>query len=112
MRKFLITTAALAGLIAATAVIGTAARAQPYYGGMMGGYGGGYGPGPGYGYGMMGGYGPGYGHMGGYGPGYMMGPGYGYGPRGYGYDERYRGRRLCWHETDSDKGTGYYGRCE
>jgi hypothetical protein len=78
MRRFLFTTATLAGLIAATAVIGTAAKAQPY--------GGGYGPGYGMGPGMMGGYGPGYGHMGGgYGPGYGMGPGVmgGYGP-GYG----------------------------
>ena len=41
MRKFLVVTAALAGLTAAAAVIGTAAQAQPYYGpGMMGGYGG------------------------------------------------------------------------
>jgi hypothetical protein len=107
MRKFLITTAAFAGVLAATAVIGTAAKAQPYYGpGMMGGYGGGYGPG----YGMMGGdgYGPGYGHMGGYGPGYMMGPGYG--PRGYG--DRYRGKRLCWHSTGSDGDDGYYAPCK
>ncbi len=104
MRKFLMVTAAVAGLVAASAIIGTAAKAQPYYGGMMGGYGGGYGPG----YGMMGGYGPGYGHMGGYGPGYMMGPGYG--PRGYG--ERYRGKRLCWHPTDSDGDAGYYAPCK
>ena len=110
MRKFLIVTAALAGVLAATAAIGTAAKAQPYYGpGMMGGYG----PG-GYGYGMMGpgyggGYGPGYGQRGDYGPGYMMGPGYGDGryQRGNGY----RGERMCWHETDSDKGTGYYAPC-
>ncbi len=107
MRRFLVVTAALAGVLAATAVIGTAAKAQPYYGpGMMGGgYGGGYG------YGMMGGGdGPGYGHMGDYGPGYMMGPGNGDGPRGYG--DRYRGKRLCWNETDSDKGTGYYAPCK
>lgn len=107
MRKFLVSTAALAGLIAATAVIGTAAKAQPYYGpGMMGGYGGGYGPG----YDHMGGYGPGYGHMGGYGPGTMMGPGYGYGPRGYGNGEGYRGKRLCWRETEA--GGGYYAPCK
>ena len=55
--------------------------------------------GPGYG----GGYGPGYGHMGGYGPGYMMGPGYGDGQRVYGRGNGYRGQRLCWNETDSDK---------
>jgi hypothetical protein len=104
MRKFLVVTA-FAGVIAATAVIGTAARAQPYYGGMMGGYGGGYGPG----YGHMGGYGPGYGHRGGYGPGWgMMGPGYGYG-RGYGYGERYRGKRLCWRQNSA--GRGYYAPC-
>jgi hypothetical protein len=103
MRRFLVSTAALAGLIAATAFIGTAAKAQPYGGGYGPGYGmgpgmmGGYGPGPGYqmGPGMMGGgYGPGYGMGpgmmgGGYGPGYGMGPGMmgGYGPgygRGYG----------------------------
>jgi len=106
MRRFLIVTAAFAGVLAATAAMGTAAKAQPYYGpGMMGGgYGGGYGPG----YGMMGGYGPGYGRRDGYGPGYMIGPGYG--QRGYG--NRYRGKRLCWNETDSDKGTGYYAPCK
>lgn len=108
MRKFLMVTAAVAGVIAATAVIGTAAQAQPYYGGMMGGYG--YGPGYGMGPGMMGGYGPGYGHTGGYGPGYM-GPGYGYG-RGYGNRDRYRGKRLCWHPTDSDGDEGYYAPCK
>jgi len=37
MRKFLITTAAIAGVLAATALVGTAVKAQPYYGGMMGG---------------------------------------------------------------------------
>ena len=91
MRRFLVTTAVFAGVIAATLAIGSAVRAQPYYG-------------PG----MMGGYGPGYGHMGGYGPGYMAGPGYG---RGYGNNERYRGRRLCWHPTDSDGDEGYYAPC-
>jgi hypothetical protein len=108
MRKFLKVTAMLAGLLAATAVIGTAAKAQPYYGGgMMGGYGG-------YGYGMMGGYGPGYGHMGGYyGSGYMMGPGYyGGGERGYRAGDRYRGKRLCWHPTDADGDEGYYAPCK
>lgn len=100
MRKFLVTTAAFAGIVAATAVIGTAAKAQPYHGGMMGGYG------PGYGH--MDGYGPGYGHRGGYGSGHMMGPGYGYG-RGYGYGERYRGKRLCWRESEG--GRGYYAPC-
>ena len=106
MRKFLTISAMLAGAIAVTAFIGAAAKAQPYYGGMMGGYGDGYGPG----YGMMGGYGPGYGHMGGYGPGYMMGPGYGYG-RGYRYGDQYRGKRLCWHAADSDGDAGYYAPC-
>ena len=91
MRRFLIVTAAFAGVLAATAAMGTAAKAQPYYG-------------PG----MMGGYGPGYGRRDGYGPGYMIGPGYG--QRGYG--NRYRGKRLCWNETDSDKGTGYYAPCK
>lgn len=110
MRKFLVTTAVFAGVLAATAIIGTAAKAQPYYGGMMGGYGGGYGQGYGMGPGMMGGYGPGYGQMGGYGPGYMMGPGYGNGPRGYG--EQYRGKRLCWHSADSDGDAGYYAPCK
>ena len=95
MRKFLKVTGMLAGLLAATAIISTAAKAQPYYGGMMGGYGGGYG------------------RMGGYGPGYMMGPGYyGYGRRGYGDNERYRGKRLCWHATDSDGDEGYYAPCK
>ena len=111
MRKFLKVTATLAGVLAAVAVVGTTVKAQPYYGGgMMGGYGGGYGPG----YGMMGGYGPGYGHMGGYGGGYMMGPGYGYGRGGYRYgnNEHYRGKRLCWHATDSDGDQGYYAPCK
>ena len=107
MRKFLMTTAALAALGAAAVTLGSAAQAQPYYGpGMMGG---------GYGYGMMGsGYGPGYGHRDGYGPGTMMGPGYGYddGQRAYGRGPGYRGKRMCWNETDSDKGTGYYAPCE
>jgi hypothetical protein len=91
MRRFLIASAALAGVLAAIAFAGTAVKAQPYYGGMMGGYGpgtmmgpgygGGYGPGM-MGPGMMGGYGGGYGMgpgmMGpGYGPGYSAGPGYG-----------------------------------
>ena len=109
MRRFLVTTAVFAGVIAATLAIGSAVRAQPYYGGMMGGYGYGPGYGMGPGYGHMGGYGPGYGHMGGYGPGYMAGPGYG---RGYGNNERYRGRRLCWHPTDSDGDEGYYAPCK
>ncbi len=109
MRKFLMITAAFAAIGAAVAFIGTAAQAQPYGPGMMGGYGG-------YGYGMMGGYGPGDGPgymMGpGYGPGYMMGPGYGRGyGRGYRRGNAYRGRRLCWNETDADRGTGYYAPC-
>jgi hypothetical protein len=110
MRKFLEATALLAGVLALSAIIGTAAKAQPYYGGMMGGYG--YGQGYGMGPGMMGGYGPGYGRMGGYGPGYMMGPGYGYGSGGYGNNETYRGKRLCWHPTDSDGDEGYYAPCK
>jgi len=108
MRKFLKVTAMLAGVLAATAVISTATKAQPYYGGMMGGYGPGYGGG----YGMMGGYGPGYGHMGGYGPGYMMGPSYGGGRGGYREGETYRGKRLCWRPADSDGDEGYYAPCK
>ena len=108
MRRFLITSAALAGVLAAIAFAGTAVNAQPYYGGMMGGYG--------LGYGMMGGYGPGYGpgygHRDGYGPGTMMGPGYGDGHRAYGRGPGYRGQRMCWNETDSDKSTGYYAPCQ
>lgn len=80
-------------------------------GGYGGGYGGGYMMGPGYGPGSM--MGPGYG--GGYGPGYGMGPGmmYGYGPNGQPYrgGRAYRGKRLCWHQTDATKNTGYYEPC-
>ena len=116
MRKYLILAAAVAAIGAVALAVESPSQAQPYYGpGMMGGYGGGYGPG----YGMMGGYGGGYGH------GYMMGPGYGqgdgYGPGmmyGYGPDGRsyrggqaYRGKRLCWHQTDAGRNTGYYERC-
>ena len=105
MRKIL-----LLAVAAATLGFSMPSQAQPYYGpGMMGGYGGGYGPGymmgPGYGGGYM--MGPGYG--GGYGPGMM----YGYRPDGRGYrrGQAYRGKRLCWHETDADKNTGYYEPC-
>lgn len=83
--------------------------------------GGGYGPGWGMGPGMMGG-------QGGYGPGSMMGLGYGggYGPGmmyGQGPDGRtyrgprsdggqvYRGKKLCWHGTNADRGTGFYEPC-
>lgn len=107
MRKVL-----LLAIAAATLGISAPSQAQPYYGpGMMGGYGGGNGPG----YGMMGG---------GYGPGYMMGPGYGdegygpgmmygYGPYGRSYrgGQAYRGKRLCWNQTNSDNNTGYYAPC-
>ena len=107
----------LLAIAAAALSISAPSHAQPYYGpGMMGGYGGGYGGGymmgPGYGGGgyMMG---PGYG--GGYGPGNGMGPGmmYGYGPNGQPYrgGQAYRGKRLCWHQTDAAKNTGYYGAC-
>jgi hypothetical protein len=108
MRKFLFDAAALVALAAAISGIPSSAQAQPYYGGMMGGYGR---------YGMMGGYG-------GY-DGYAMGPGmmgeYGYGPgMMYGYSPyggrhhyrrapHYRGRYLCWHQTGA-RG-GYYGSC-
>jgi hypothetical protein len=111
MRK-LFFAAVLLAIGAAAMSIESPAQAQPYGPGMMGGYGGGYGPGY-----MMG---PGYGR--GYGPGYRMGPGYGYGPgmmdygyapdqRGYGPGRRYRGQRLCWKQTDSDHGYGYYAPC-
>ena len=109
MRKMLLLT-----ITVATLGISVPSQAQQYYGpGMMGGgYGGGYMMGPGYGgSGYM--MGPGYG--GGYGPGYGMGPGmmYGYGPDGRSYrgGDAYRGKRLCWHQTDADKNTGYYGPC-
>lgn len=107
MRKIL-----LFAIAAAMLGISVPSQAQQYYGpGMMGGYGGGYGPGymmgPGYGGGhMMGpGYGGGYGH----GPGMM----YGYGPYGRPYrgGQAYRGKRLCWHQTGSDRNTGYYAPC-
>jgi hypothetical protein len=106
MRKFLLlTTLAAAAVVAA----GITVQAQTYGPGMMGndqndGSHHGYGPG----YGMMGG---------GYGPGYMMG-GSGYGMMGYGSaDDRngrgagYRGKRLCWNETDSSRGYGHYAPC-
>jgi hypothetical protein len=111
MRTYLVV-AAGAAIAAAALAVNAPTQAQPYYGqGMMGGYGGGYG--------MMGGYGGGDGH------GYMMGPGYGqgdgYGPGmmyGYGSDRRsyrggqaYRGKRLCWHQTDAGRNTGYYEPC-
>ncbi|MBI1201920.1 MAG: hypothetical protein GC182_05345 [Rhodopseudomonas sp.] len=82
-------------------------QAQTYYGPGMGGYGGGYMMGPGYGGGYM--MGPGYGDGYGHGPGMM----YGYGPDGRSYrgGQAYRGKRLCWHETDADKNTGYYEPC-
>jgi hypothetical protein len=103
----------LLAIAAAALGITAPSRAQPYYGpGMMGGYGGGgYGPGymmgPGYGGGYM--MGPGYGGGYGHGPGMM----YGYGPDGRSYrgGQAYRGKRLCWHQTDADKNTGYYAPC-
>jgi len=99
MRKTLL--AAVAAL-AVAAAIGVVAHAQPYYGpGWMHG---------GYGYGMMGGYGPGWMH-GGYGYGMMGGPSSD-GDRGYGRGPRYRGERLCWKETDSSRGYGYYAPCD
>ena len=38
---------------------------------------------------------------------------YGYGPDGRSYrgGQAYRGKRLCWHQTDADKNTGYYAPC-
>lgn len=100
MRKTLLAALAAIGIVAG---IGIAAHAQSYYG-------------PGW---MHGGYGPGYGMMGGYGPGWMHG-GYGYGMTGgyYGDDNRdyrrgsgRRGERLCWQDTDSARGYGYYAPC-
>ena len=100
-------------LAVAAATIGFGVPALAHGPGGYGGYGGGYMMGPGYGYGhgyMMG---PGYG--GGYGPGYGMGPGmmYGYGPYGRGYrgGQAYRGKRLCWHQTNADSNAGYYAPC-
>lgn len=104
-------------LVSAAALLSISApvQAQPYSGsGMMGGYGSGYGPGfmmgLGYGGGSM--MGPGYGV--GYGPGMM----YGYGPDGRSYQggpagggQPYRGKKLCWHETNADRNTGYYEHC-
>jgi len=95
-------------VVAAMAAVSLPVKAQNYGPGyMMGpGYGGGYGPGHGY---MRG---PGYG--GGYGPGYMMGPGYGYdrdNDRGYRRGRGNRSQRLCWTQTDSDRGYGYYSPC-
>lgn len=101
-------------LAVAAAALGFSGPSQAHEPGYGSGYGGGYGPGfmmgPGYGGGYM--MGPGYG--GGYGPGMM----YGYGPDGRSYrggpsnsGQVYRGKKLCWHETDSDRGTGYYEPC-
>ena len=97
MRKaWLVTTLAVAVVAAASVAV----KAQTY--------------GPGY---MMGrGYGYGHGYMmgPGYGGGYGMGPGNGYdrdGDRGYRRGRGYRGRNMCWHETDSDRGYGYYEPC-
>ena len=108
MRKFLLLTSLAAATVIAA---GIAVQAQTYGPDMMGqdqGYSGHRGHGGGYG--MMGG---------GYGPGYMMG-GSGYGPDMMGYgsaDGRngrgagYRGKRLCWNETDSAHSYGYYAAC-
>jgi len=106
MRKIILVSLAVAGIGMAVIAAPSIGQAQ-----MMGGYG------PGYG--MMGGY------SGGYGPGHMMGPGYGggygpgmmygYGPNGERYYGRrgqaYRGKRLCWHQTDAQKNEGYYEPC-
>lgn len=98
MRKVLLVAAVLATAVAGAAAL-SSARAQPHYG--PGGYGC---------CGMMGGHGPGY-----YRNGYMMDWDY---DRGYRRDYRGnrvyrddRGRRLCWVETDSASGYGYYARC-
>ena len=108
MHKLFSLTACAVTIVAAL-VFNTPTQAQGYYGpGMMGpGYGGGYMMGPGYGGGYM--MGPGYGGNG-YGPGMM----YGHGPGGRGYrgGQAYRGRRLCWHQTDADTNTGYYEACQ
>lgn len=97
MRKFLLfTTLAVAGVVAASITV----QAQTYGPGMMGND-------------------QNYGSHRGYGPGYMMG-GSGYGPDMMGYgsaDGRngrragYRGKRLCWNETDSSRGYGHYAPC-
>jgi hypothetical protein len=99
MRKYLLLSVlSVTAFIAASVAVNAQAYGPGY---MMGpGYGGGYGPGY-----MMG---PGYG--GGYGRGYMMGRGYGY-DRGYQRGPGYRGQRLCWTETDSSRGYGYYAPC-
>lgn len=94
---------AVTSVVAAMFVGLIIANAQPYGPGMMGGYGQGYGYGPGY---MMG-----------RGYGYGMGPGmmYGYGANGDRYYSRrgqaYRGKRLCWHQTDARNNDGYYEAC-
>jgi len=105
MRKFLLlTTLAVAAVVAG----GIAVQAQTYGPGMMGN-----GPdnaGRRGNYGMMdGGYGSGS-MMGGSaaGPGMMdYGSAEGVNGRGAGY----RGKRLCWKDTDSARGYGYYAPC-
>jgi len=97
MRKFLLSSAAAFAVLAATvAALPSLTQAQPYYGGMMGGYGG-YGMmGPGYNNGMMG---PGY-NNGMMGPGYnngMMGPGYNNGMMGPGYNNGMMGNGPGWN---------------
>jgi hypothetical protein len=106
MRQSLFLAAAFIAMAAAIAAIPSSAQAQPYYGGMMGGYGS---------YGMMGGYPSDDGHatgpgmMGEY--GYDRGMMYGYGPHRYFNRHGYRGQHLCWHRTGFGPGAGFYGSC-
>jgi len=98
MRKFLLLTTLAA---AATVAAGITAQAQTYDPGMMGND---------QNYGNHRGYGPGYGMMGGsgYGPDMM---GYGSADVRNGPRAGYRGKRLCWIETDSGRGYGHYAPC-
>ncbi len=97
MRKFLLlTTLAAVAVVAA----GIAAEAQTYGPGMMGND---------QDYGNHRGYGPGYGRMGGGNGPDMMGYGSADGRNGRGAG--YRGKHVCWTETDSSRGYGYYAQC-
>jgi hypothetical protein len=110
MRRLLYLTVALA---LGTAAIVTAVQSQPYYGGpMMGQYGPEYGSGGpggpgnrndrrGYGYGMMG-------PHGGLGYGMMMDRGWG---NRRGDERRWGNHPMCWTDTDSNRGYGYYAPC-
>lgn len=105
MRKSVAIFVSALAAVVAMAAVQSGVKAQTYGPGMMGGYG--------YGQNYM--MAPGYD----YGPGYMMGPGYGPGMMyGYGSDNRdyrrgprNRGERMCWTETNSMHGYGYYAPC-